>query len=373
MLGKAVELAEAHGWFLTRQFDNEANPEIHSRTTAQEILRDFADDRLDYWVTGFGTGGTLKGVARILKQATPATRVVVCEPDNSQMYASDIRHPVPASGVPGASHPRFRPHPVQGWAPDFVPKLAEDARQWVDGIVPVDGLEALRLARELATREGILTGISGGATLAGALVVAARARPGSNILCMLPDTGERYLFTPLFERHRHGDVGGGARDSPRRLRTSASTSRCRRSPPASACAQPVPTSASRDFVATVLADEALPVVMFALSWCEFCWAVRKLFTRCGIAYRAVDLDSVEYQGDDWGGAVRAALIERTAIPTIPQIFVAGELVGNATEVFQSFAQGRLQSLLADRGIPFEDGVGDGLYSLMPGWVQKTGR
>src|SRR5882724_2709171 len=123
-IGKAVELAEKNGWFLARQFENEANADIHSRTTALEILEDFTDG-LDYWVTGYGTGGTLKGVARVLKQRTPQTLVVVCEPDNSQVYGS--RQPLawPADGIPRTSHPRARAHPMQGWAPDFIPKLAE--------------------------------------------------------------------------------------------------------------------------------------------------------------------------------------------------------------------------------------------------------
>jgi len=369
MLAKAAELAEAHGWYLTRQFDNEANADVHSDTTAQEILRDFADDPLDYWVTGFGTGGTLKGVARVLKRATPHTRVVVCEPDNSPIFASEIREAMPDSGVPLASHPRFRPHPVQGWSPDFVPTLAEDARQWVDEIVPVDGAEALRLSRELATREGILSGISGGATLAGALTIARRARPGANILCMLPDTGERYLSTVLFE-----DIA--AEMSADEIEISKSTPGFRFDvPPSRAPAGPrrpqvEPTAASRDFVSAVLADDEQPVVMFALSWCEFCWAVRKLFARCGIAYRSIDLDSVEYQRDDRGGTIRAALVERTSIPTIPQIFVGGELIGDATDVFRSFHQGQLQERLAARGVSFEDKVGADLYSLMPGWTHR---
>ncbi|HTE54817.1 MAG TPA: glutaredoxin, partial [Kofleriaceae bacterium] len=113
-----------------------------------------------------------------------------------------------------------------------------------------------------------------------------------------------------------------------------------------------------------------PVVMFALSWCEFCWAVRKLFARCGIAYRSIDLDSVEYQRDDRGGTIRAALVERTSIPTIPQIFVGGELIGDATDVFRSFHQGQLQERLAARGVSFEDKVGADLYSLMPGWTHR---
>src|SRR4029077_4965523 len=198
MLAKAKELAEAHGYFLVRQFENEANADVHSRTTAIEILEDFPDG-LDYWVTGFGTGGTLKGVSRVLRERSPETKIVVCEPDNSQVYASGIRLPWPDDGVPRLSHPRFRPHPVQGWAPDFIPRLAEDARRFVDEIVPISGSKALSLSRELASREGILTGISGGATLAGALSVAARSKPGTRILCMLPDTGERYLSTPLFD------------------------------------------------------------------------------------------------------------------------------------------------------------------------------
>jgi len=189
---------------------------------------------------------------------------------------------------------------------------------------------------------------------------------------MLPDTGERYLSTPLFE-----DIA--AEMSAEELEISKSTPNFRFDvPPSKVPEDPpalerAPTPASRDFVATVLADDAQPVVMFALSWCEFCWAVRKLFARCGIAYHSVDLDSIEYQRDDWGGAVRAALVERTSIRTIPQIFVGGELVGGATEVFQSFGQGRLQALLLERGVPFEDNVGDDLFSLMPGWVQQPVR
>jgi cysteine synthase len=126
MVAKAVELAQAHGWFLCRQFENEANPDIHTRTTAVEILDAFRDVALDYWVTGMGTGGTLKGVARVLKKESPATKVVVCEPDNSPILASGVRQARRPDGSPSESHPCFRPHLMQGWTPDFVPKLAED-------------------------------------------------------------------------------------------------------------------------------------------------------------------------------------------------------------------------------------------------------
>ncbi|MBH98595.1 MAG: cysteine synthase A [Rhodospirillaceae bacterium] len=195
MLAKAVELSETHDWYLCRQFENEANADMHSRTTAQEILTDFKDERLDFWVTGFGTGGTLKGVSRVLKKERPEIQIIVCEPENSQLLGSGI--PQPNKG----SHPDFQPHPMQGWSPDFIAKLTADAvaSELVDRLIPVSGQEAISLSRELAQKEGIFTGISGGATLAGALNICQSAPSGSSVLCMLPDTGERYLSTPLFE------------------------------------------------------------------------------------------------------------------------------------------------------------------------------
>jgi cysteine synthase A len=176
MLKKAEELAAAHGWFLCRQFENEANADAHSRTTAVEILADFADTGLDYFVTGYGTGGTLKGVARVLKKESPRTRIIVCEPDNTPILTSGIAQPRNADGTPAGSHPSFRPHLMQGWSPDFIPKLTEDAvaLELVDRILPVNGKEALRWSRELARREGILVGTSSGATLAGASVSRTR-------------------------------------------------------------------------------------------------------------------------------------------------------------------------------------------------------
>ena len=365
MLGKAVELAEKHGWFLTRQFENEANADIHSQTTAVEIVDDFPDG-LDYWVTGYGTGGTLKGVARVLKERMPQTRVVVCEPDNSPVYGSGQRLAWPDDGIPRTSHPKARSHPMQGWAPDFIPKLAEEARDLVDEIVAVSGSEALRLSRELARREGIFTGITGGATLAGALQVAARARAGARILCMLPDTGERYQSTPLFD-----DIAIEMTEE--ELALSRSTPNHRFDKPADVPQAPAEavtiTPEVRALIDAAIESTESPVVMFALTWCEFTWAVRKLFARCGIAYRAIDLDSVEYQVDDLGAKVRAALTERTGVPTIPQIFVGRTLVGGATETFAAFAQGRLQRLLAENHVAFEDKIGDKLYSLMPAWSQ----
>ena len=200
MIRKTEALAAANGWFMTRQFENEANPDYHSRTTAQEILADFAGDRLDCWVTGYGTGGTLKGVARVLRKERPQTRIVVCEPEEAPLLGSGAAQSRNPDGTPAAPHPSFKPHPMQGWTPDFIPKLTGDAvdAKLVDQVLAVPGPEAIRCAKELASREGIFVGISSGGTFAGALKVAAQAERGANILCMLPDTGERYLSTPLF-------------------------------------------------------------------------------------------------------------------------------------------------------------------------------
>ncbi len=200
MIKMMEQLAAAHGWFMTRQFENEANPDYHSRTTAREILADFAGERLDYWVTGYGTGGTLKGVARVLRQERPETRIVVCEPEEAPLLGSGIAQALKPDGTPAAPHPSFKPHPMQGWTPDFIPKLTGDAvdLKVVDRLLAIPGPEAIRLSKDLASREGIFVGITSGATFAGALRVAAEAEQGANILCMLPDTGERYLSTPLF-------------------------------------------------------------------------------------------------------------------------------------------------------------------------------
>lgn len=200
MVAKTIELAEKHGWFYTRQFENEANADMHSRTTAREILDDFVGERLDYWVTGFGTGGTLKGVARVLAKERPETKIVVCEPDDAPMLSSGAAQKRNPDGSAAEAHSAWKPHPVQGWSPDFIPKLTGDAADMklISQVVRIKNADALRCSQELARKEGIFVGISSGATFAGALQVAAAAPQGSTILCMLPDTGERYLSTPLF-------------------------------------------------------------------------------------------------------------------------------------------------------------------------------
>jgi cysteine synthase A len=200
MVTKAVELAKARGWFLTRQFENEANPDIHSRTTAREILEDFKGEPLDFWVTGYGTGGTLKGVSRVLAKERPDTKIIVCEPEDAQLLGSGIAQQRKPDGSASTAHPAFKPHPMQGWTPDFIPKLTADAVDMgvIDRILPISNADAIRYSRELAQKEGIFVGITAGATFAGALRVCADAPKGATVLCMLPDTGERYLSTPLF-------------------------------------------------------------------------------------------------------------------------------------------------------------------------------
>jgi cysteine synthase A len=200
MVQKTEELAKKHGWFYTRQFENEANATMHSKTTAKEILRDFKGERLDYWVTGFGTGGTLKGVSKVLAKQRPETKIVVCEPEEAPMLTSGIAQERKRDGSAKVAHPSWKPHPMQGWSPDFIAKLAGDAvaSKAISQVLTIPNADALKWSKELAKKEGIFVGISSGATFAGALRVAAEAPKGSTILCMLPDTGERYLSTPLF-------------------------------------------------------------------------------------------------------------------------------------------------------------------------------
>ena len=173
---------------------------MHSRTTAREIITDFKGEMLDYWVTGFGTGGTLKGVARVLTKEMPDTKIVVCEPADAPMLTSGSKQERNPDGSPAAPNAAFKPHPMQGWSPDFIPKLTGDAvdMKVIERLLTIAGPEAMKCSKDLATKEGIFVGITAGATLAGALKVAADAPKGANILCMLPDTGERYLSTPLF-------------------------------------------------------------------------------------------------------------------------------------------------------------------------------
>jgi cysteine synthase A len=201
MYQKAEELAKANGWFLARQFETKANAAIHEATTAREIINDFAGSRLDWFVTGYGTGGTIAGVAKVLRKERPETRIVLCEPANAQLVGSGVPQERTSEGAPAGSHPSWEPHPIQGWTPDFIPYVLQPAidDHLFDEVRPIPGAEGIKWAKALAQKEGIFTGISGGSTFAAAHAVAESAPAGSVILCMLPDTGERYMTTPLFD------------------------------------------------------------------------------------------------------------------------------------------------------------------------------
>jgi cysteine synthase A len=183
---KGEELAAKNGWFLARQFENPANPEYHRNTTGPEILLDFVGRRLDWWVTGYGTGGTLTGVSDVLRAARPGVRIAVVEPEGAALLAGH----------------EWKPHKIQGWTPDFIPAVLD--RKSFDELVTVTDIEARDAARDLAAKEGIFCGISSGGTFAGARKIAEKAGKGSAVLAMLPDTGERYLSTILFEGINEG-------------------------------------------------------------------------------------------------------------------------------------------------------------------------
>ena len=342
MLAKAVELAERTAGSSAGNSRTKRTPTCTRARRRRRSSPTSPASALDYWVSGFGTGGTLKGVARALKQASPATR------DRRrrarQRAGARQRHPAAARRrrqADSESHPRFRPHLMQGWAPDFISKLTEDAvgAGFVDEIVPVAGAEALRLARELARREGIFVGTSSGATLAAAL--DGRAPLEARHQHRLHAAGHRRALPvdAVVRGHRRGDDGRGARRCRARRRAVASM---RLRAPAAAAASPRGrrrrcrggASSSTSSFATSPSCCSRSSGASSAGPCASC--SREL----GIEYRSIDLDSVAYQADDRGGKIRAVLAERTGAPTIPQIFIGGEHVGGCTELFDAGAAAR---------------------------------
>lgn len=365
MVSKATELSEKHGWWYPRQFENPANAEVHAKTTAIEILEDFSDVKLDYWVTGFGTGGTLNGVSRVLKDKSPNTKIMVCEPDNSQILASGIVQPRNESGESIGSHPNFRPHLMQGWSPDFIPKLAEQAINCahIDGYIPVDGNFSIKCTKDLAQKEGIFAGISAGATLAGALKLAESVPKGSNILCMVPDTGERYLSTPLFD-----DIKAEMNQEEEIISRSTPGFRFDVAAQATAEEEAELDPKAVELIQSMISDNDNPIVMFALEWCEFCWSVRKVLAEYNIPYQSIDLDSVAYQENNQGGKIRTALRDNTTWNTFPQIFIKGEFIGGCTDLFDSCKDGSLMKQLDSHQIPYNKQVNTDPYNFLPGWL-----
>lgn len=370
MIAKAKELAAEHGWFLVRQFENETNANVHEETTGMEIVDDFADLPLDYFVSGIGTGGTIAGVARALRRHSPATQIVACEPENSPLLTADVKQAYEADGSPAASHPSFRPHPMQGWAPDFVSAIADRAlsQGLVDQIETVSGADAITWSQRLAREEGVFCGITAGATFATARKIAEQAPEGSRILAMIPDTGERYMTTPLFSEIE-ADMNMAE------LEISCSTASARFDVPApSAPAQAKPTAgpsaAALSHIDEITADQNDKVVMFALEWCEFCWSARALLDKLEVPYRVINLDGRDYAHAGWAAEVRRALGDRANAPTIPQIYIDGEHIGGATELFDAHNAGRLAAKFENIGLNPKDPKLDNAYSLLPGWLQK---
>ena len=201
MIKKAQELASKHGWFLASQFESDANALVHKNTTAREILSDFKGKNLDYWVTGYGTGGTVSGVGEVLRKESPGTKIILSEPDVAALIGSGISQTRNSDHTPESSHPAWTPHPIQGWTPDFISHVLQESidKNYFDELIPVKGSDGIVWAKKLASEEGIITGISGGSTFKVSLDIAEKAAPGTNILCMLPDTAERYMSSPLFE------------------------------------------------------------------------------------------------------------------------------------------------------------------------------
>ncbi len=362
MVKKARELAETHGWFLARQFENPANPDVHANTTAVEIIEDFGPDGLDYFVTGFGTGGTLTGVSRRLRADSPATRIVAVEPENAMLLQGDHVQAYNADGSAAAAHPAWRPHPMQGWTPDFIPQVVQEAlcENRIDAYQPIGGAAGMQAARDLARKEGIFVGTSAGATFAAALEVAKTAPKGSKILAMLPDTGERYLSTPLFD-----DVSAEMNEEEHAI--SRSTDTIRFDVAAAGGAPSFPAADAEALAEVRQTAEATPVLMFVLEWCEFCWSVRKMFEDAGIPYTAVELDAVEYQKNDHGARLRAALLEICGTHTIPQVFVGGKHIGGATETFDAYNAGTLGEMLEAQQISMA-AVAENAYSYLPKWL-----
>lgn len=362
MVKKARELAETHGWFLARQFENPANPDVHAKTTAVEIINDFGANGLDYFVTGFGTGGTLTGISRRLRADSPKTQIVAVEPENAILLNSDHVQAYNADGSAAAAHPDWRPHPMQGWSPDFVPHVVQEAltENRIDTYQPIGGGAGMDTARNLARKEGIFVGVSAGATFAAALEVAKTAPKGSKILAMLPDTGERYLSTPLFE-----DVSAEMTDEEQAISRSTQTIRFDVSATGGVPSFPAADAKALAEIRHSAAEH--PVLMYVLEWCEFCWSVRKMFEDAGIPYTAIELDSVESQKDNHGARLRSALLEICGTHTIPQVFVGGTHIGGATETFDAYNAGELETLLEAQQISMS-AVADNAYSYLPKWL-----
>lgn len=368
MVIKAKELADKHGWYWPNQFENEANAWIHSITTGPEIVEAFEDEniKLDHFVCAYGTGGTLKGVAQCLRERSPDTKIHVCEPNNAPMLYSEIETKYPKDGSPSTSfdvaHPVWRPHLLQGWAADFIPKLVKDAAdsKYIDGLLHADGNASMQTCKDLATKEGIFTGTSGGGILSCALELAEKLPAGSSILAMLPDTGERYLSTPLFD-----GISADMTEKEKEIADSTPST----PPPPPGLPEVLPEAV--EFVDKIISGNK--VVVWSLEYCEFCWTLCKLLDRIKVPYKIVAIDAFEFAKDNMGNKYRAALSAKTECSTFPQFFVDGKFIGGAADACVMWRKGELQPILENAGVKVGNfgGYEGDPFEFLPKWMTQN--
>lgn len=320
---------------------------------------------LDHFVMAYGSGGTFLGTSRYLRKHLPHTRLHICEPDNCPMLYSEISTIYDDdTPIPSEAHPAWHPHYFQGWAVDFIPKLLKKALEENDNldIMQIAGFDAIETCKNLAQKEGIFSGISGGGIVCAALELAKQSPKGTSILAIVPDTGARYLSTPLFN-----DIPAKMYEEEQNLSLTTSSE-----PPPSP-EYPEATPESRDFVKEQIAKHK--VVLFALEYCETCWALTKFLDRIKVPYERIDIDSFKYAKDQMGNKYRSAVIESTDYPAFPMLFLDGIFVGGAVDVFMDWKKDRLQPLLDAAGLnednfgkyngdPFEFLVSGGVQSLL---------
>ena len=369
MVIKAKELSEKHGWFLPRQFENQANSWIHETTTGPEILEalDNTDTVLDYFFCSYGTGGTLKGVAKYLRKHSPETQIHVCEPDNAPLLYSGVKSEWNDDSTVKEPHPLWRPHLLQGWTADFIPKLVLEAQEddLIDSLHHVNGDVSMKTSLRLARKEGILTGPSGGGVLSAALKFAETAKPGSTIVAMLADTGERYLSTPMFS-----EISADMNEAEMEIAASTASE----APPN--INMPEPCDNSIEFVKQTSEGEKSGIVVWSLQSCEFCWTAFGLLGALGLEknvhYKVIDIDSFQYAKDNQGNKYRSALSTMTNVNTFPQIFINGKFIGGAVDLCMMWKNGdELKNLLVeDLGLTLSDWDGDP-FEFLPKWMSQN--
>jgi cysteine synthase A len=362
MVIKARELAEKHNWYWPNQFDNEANAWVHEMTTGPELLNAMDDETLDHLFLAYGTGGTLNGLSKVMKSRSPNTQIHVVEPDNAPMIYSQIKteYPTGDGELPTFKdpHPVWRPHLLQGWAPDWIPSLVDKASSRIDNVCHVGGDVAMATSKALAQKEGIFTGTSGGGILASALKHAETVAPGTSIVAILPDTGERYLSTPLFD-----GIGADMTEEEKEIAASTPSS----APP------PVPLPKSTDesvaFVKENIANNK--VVIWSLQYCEFCWTITSFFDKIGVPYTQINIDSFEYAKDNMGNKYRAALTDLTDCATFPQCFIDGEFIGGAADACIKWRKNELQPVFEKAGIKYDTGYEGDPFEFLPKWMSQN--